>query len=99
MYARKQSIAMYVAALTCAVMPIGSSANHSWNGYHWARTTPEFTLKVGDNLTSSDWKAQLQQASSDWNSPTLFGATSTPLLTAIVAGKAAKRCSMVAGTI
>ncbi len=73
-------------------------ASHSWANYHWARTTPQFTLKVGDNLTTS-WKAFLAQASSDWNSPEIFGASSTPLLTAVVAGTASqKRCPMVAGT-
>ena len=68
------------------------SANHSWGGYHWARTTSQFTLKLGDNLTSADWKSHLGQASSDWNSG------NTPILTAIVGGQSNKRCSMVAGT-
>ena len=74
-----------------------ASATHSWRGYHWARQTPQFTLKLGNNLSGS-WQTQLTNASSDWNSPQLFGAASTPLLTAIVAGQSNKRCSMVAGT-
>ena len=74
-------------------------AAHSWGTYHWARTTPQFTLKVGDNLTVGTWKNLLSQTSIDWNSPEIFGATSTPVLTAIVAGGSAKnRCSMVTGT-
>ena len=73
-------------------------ASHSWGTYHWARTTPQFTLMLGNNLTS-DWLMRLTQASSDWNSPETFGATSTPLLTAIVTGSStAKRCAMKAGT-
>ncbi len=73
-------------------------ASHSWANYHWARTTPQFTLNVGDNLTTS-WKSFLAQASNDWNSPEVFGASSTPLLTAIVAGSSTqRRCAMVAGT-
>src|SRR5262245_56134656 len=68
------------------------SANHSWGGYHWARTTPQFTLKLGDNLTTADWKSHLAQASSDWN------AGNSPVLTAIVGGQSNKRCGMVAGT-
>ncbi|MBA3403963.1 MAG: hypothetical protein H0U13_04620 [Gemmatimonadaceae bacterium] len=75
-------------ALTAAL-----SAEHSWGGYHWARQTPQFTLKLGDNLTSASWRGHLAQTSQDWNS----GAT-TPVLTAIVAGRSNKRCSMVAGT-
>lgn len=92
-----------LAATFCAgslLYPAVGEATHSWGGYHWARTTPQFTLKLGDNLTSSDWKSHLSQTSSDWNSPQLFGASSTPVLTAIVAGQSsnARRCSMVAGT-
>lgn len=76
-----------------------SPANHTWNGYHWARTTPQFTLKVGDNLTSNSWKAFLAQSSNDWNNPGLFGATSTPIMTAVVAGSSgSRRCDMIAGT-
>ncbi len=76
-----------------------SPANHTWNGYHWARTTAQFTLKLGDNLTSNSWKAFLTQSSSDWNSPQLFGATNTPLMTAVVVGSSgSRRCEMVAGT-
>ncbi len=72
-------------------------ATHSWGGYHWARVTPQFTLKLGDNLTSADWKGHLSQTSFDWNSPQLFSTTS-PLITAVTVGQSNKRCSMVAGT-
>lgn len=76
-----------------------SQATHSWGGYHWARTGTTFTLKLGDNLTTLDWKSHLAAASSDWNSPTSFGTTLTPLTTAIVSGQSTKRtCSMVKGT-
>src|SRR5712692_5205537 len=75
-----------------------ASATHSWGGYHWARTTAQFTLKLGNNTTSADWSSHLAQTSSDWNSPTAFGWPSTPLLTAIVAGQSRKRCSAVIGT-
>lgn len=73
-------------------------ASHSWNNYHWARTTPQFTLKIGDNMTSA-WTSYLANASADWNSPEAFGAATTPVMTAIVVGtSSAKRCQMVKGT-
>ena len=78
--------------LLFAVISTASQATHSWGGYHWARTTPQFTLKLGDNLSSTDWKAHLSQTSSDWNSG------NSAVLTAIVGGTSNKRCSMVAGT-
>ncbi|MEO8019585.1 MAG: hypothetical protein ABI769_17380 [Pseudomonadota bacterium] len=82
-------IALIVIA---ALVPAITLATHSWGGYHWARTTPQFTLKLGDNLTSSDWKSHLAQTSRDWNSG------NSPVLTAVAAGASNRRCSMVAGT-
>ena len=41
-------------------------ADHSWGGYHWARTSNPFTLKVGDNVSSA-WDPYLNEAISDWN--------------------------------
>ena len=78
--------------LAFAAFPVFSYATHSWGGYHWARTTPQFTLKLGDNMTSAVWKGHLAQASSDWNSG------DSAVLTAIIAGASRKRCSMVVGT-
>ncbi len=69
-----------------------ASDTHSWGGYHWGRTANPFTLRLGDNLTSADWKGHLSQTVSDWN------AGNTPVRTTIVAGTSNKRCSMVAGT-
>lgn len=93
---RALTTAGIIAAL---LVPITSQATHSWGGYHWARTTSQFTLKLGDNLTTSSWRGHLAQASIDWNSPQSFGASFTPILTAVVAGQSGnKRCSMVAGT-
>ncbi len=91
---RVKSLGILAGALACCVVAATAFATHSWGGYHWARTTAQFTLKLGDNM-SADWKPYLSQTSSDWNSP---ASSSTPLLTAIVAGQSNKRCSMVAGT-
>ncbi|NNF15234.1 MAG: hypothetical protein HKN70_00735 [Gammaproteobacteria bacterium] len=41
-------------------------ANHSWNDYHWARTTSSFDLIVV-NSTTSDWDPYVTQAISDWS--------------------------------
>jgi hypothetical protein len=45
-----------------------SFASHSWDGYHWARTSNPFTLKVGDNVSSA-WDAYLDDAIVDWDFP------------------------------
>lgn len=80
------SIGMAMTAVTT-----GAQANHAWGGYHWARTTPQFTLKLGNNTTTASWNSHLAQTSSDWNSG------NSPVLTSIVAGGSNKRCSMVVG--
>src|SRR5215218_6922160 len=78
--------------VACASIANVAMATHAWSNYHWARTTPQFTLKLGNNLTTSAWTARLTQASGDWN------AGNSPVITAIVAGGTTKTCKMVAGT-
>lgn len=69
-----------------------TSANHSWNGYHWARTANPFTLRLGDNL-SSQWKSYLGVASSDWS-------RSTVLDTVVTAGRTRpKPCKATSGQV
>lgn len=84
--------ASVLLGLAIAAFPAVTNATHWWGGYHWARTTPQFTLKLGNNLTTADWNAHLSQSSSDWNSG------NSAVLTAIIGGTSNKRCSMVAGT-
>lgn len=71
-------------------MPASASANHSWGGYHWARQSNPFTVKLGDNVSGA-WDSVLRTTSSDWSQ-------STVLDTTIVAGEAKPRnCRPTAG--
>lgn len=91
----KSSIRLLFSGVLVAVVLAAAPllANHSWGGYHWARTSNPFTLKLGDNLTTTYWKNHLLQTSGDWN------AGNTPVQTTVVLGQSAnKRCRMVAGT-
>lgn len=84
-------VAAVVIGVTLAIGPF-AAATHSWGGYHWARTTPSFTLALGDNVTSS-WDSYLQTTSTDWS-------TSTVLDTTIVAGGTnPKTCRAVPGRV
>ena len=91
--------------LTCAILPFvlvaiaaaPASANHSWGGYHWARTSNPFTVKLVDNLSTASWKAHLAAASShptenDWSDASVMDTT-------VVSGSPNKRCAMRAGTV
>lgn len=89
------TIVLAVAAFPMVAADLGNPTidNHSWGGYHWARTANPFTLKLGNNLTTSDWSSHLSQSSADWNNG------SSPLKTVIVAGTSGgRKCPMVAGT-
>ena len=68
---------------TFTALTVITSASHSWNGFHWARTSSPFTLKLGNNV-SSNWDPILSTTSSDWSQ-------STVLNTTIVAGGTSPR--------
>ncbi len=81
-----------IAALALMVaLPGAASANHSWNGYHWARQSNPFTLKVGDNVTSG-WESSLTTTISDWSQSTVLDLTK-------VTGAAKGRCRPTAGRV
>jgi len=88
------STKVLAAALTLAFagLPSQTTASHSWGGYHWARTSNPFTLKLGDNV-SSTWDSYLATTSSDWTA-------SSVLNTTIVAGSTTgRRCKPTAGRV
>ena len=72
--------------------PQATLATHSWGGYHWARTSNPFTIKLGDNV-STTWDSYLGTTASDWSS-------SSVLDTVIVPGRTtAKRCRATYGQV
>jgi hypothetical protein len=83
-----------VAAIAAVSAP-AAFANHSWGGYHWARTSNPFTVKLGDNV-SGLWDGMLKTASSDWSA----GTSGSPLRTTIVPGSTRpKQCRPTAGRV
>jgi hypothetical protein len=80
------------AALATLATPGTAQANHSWGGYHWARTSNPFTLQLLDNVGST-WDSTLRTTSTDWTK-------STVLDTTVVAGSGnARTCKAVAGRV
>lgn len=90
-HARRAAVIVLVA-VAFAAFPLIVLANHSWGGYHWARTSNPLNLQVGNNMTTADWSSHFTTAISDWNKSTVLN-----LLT--VAGTSNKHCGMVAGTV
>lgn len=66
-------------------------AAHSWGPYHWARLSNPFTLKLGDNV-SSTWDVYLAEASTDWS-------VSSVLDTTVVGGQGGKNCQSTTGRV
>lgn len=63
---RRTTLAVVLTLFVLAALATVVSADHSWGGYHWARTSNPFTIKTGDNVTSA-WDPYLDEAISDWN--------------------------------
>jgi hypothetical protein len=85
-------LAAVATAAMAAVSAPGALANHSWNGYHWARTSNPFTIKLGDNV-SGLWDGMLVTASNDWTQSNVMNTT-------IVAGSARpKNCRPTLGRV
>ncbi len=94
---RRFALALAGVASVATIVAAPATANHSWGGYHWARTANPFTIKLGDNLTTAEWKGDLATASSDWSVDSRFN---NPLNTTIVPGQSVnKRCKPTSGRV
>jgi len=85
---------LFRAAALAAVIGLSATvayANHAWANYHWARSSNPFTLKVGDNVSSS-WDPYLATTVSDWS-------LSSVLDLAAVPGSAGRNCKAKAGQV
>src|SRR5213596_4419502 len=90
----RSRICLAVAAIAAiaAVSAPAAFANHSWNGYHWARTANPFTIKLGDNV-SGLWDGMLGTASSDWSQSSVLDTTVVP------GGTRPKPCKATSGRV
>jgi hypothetical protein len=95
MNAKKSMFVFVVVAVTIlalAAFPSSVYANHSWNGYHWARTSNPFTIKLGDNV-SGQWDSMLRTASSDWSKSNVLDTT------VVAGGTRPKTCRPTGGRV
>ncbi|OHB19950.1 MAG: hypothetical protein A2666_03820 [Parcubacteria group bacterium RIFCSPHIGHO2_01_FULL_47_10b] len=96
----KKYVAGFIVLTGVAVL-FGSIAyaSHSWGNYHWARSANPFTLKLGDNVSSS-WDAYLAGASSDWSASSVLDTTIVAGSTNNTKGRyTPKNCVPTAGRI
>lgn len=85
------SAVVSAALIAVSMFATAAYASHTWGNYHWARRSNPFTLKLGDNV-STTWDSYLQTTSSDWS-------VSSVLDTTIVAGQGRKNCRPTAGRV
>lgn len=98
MSTHKRTIKIFLSASMALAVSLSAGAfasiayaNHSWGGYHWARTSNPFTLKLSDNV-SSTWDSYLGTTSGDWS-------VSSVLDTTIIAGVFNKNCRPTNGRV
>ena len=92
--ARRRIGILVPVVLVALALPVTAFANHSWGGYHWARTANPFTLKLHDNIDPI-WESYLTTAVGDWNRSTVLDYNvlwQSPLSTQ-------RKCSSAAGVV
>ena len=84
-----------ICALAAAIgaVSLGSHASHSWNNYHWARTTSSFNLQVIDS-TTPDWGPEFNTSMSQWSQSNKLNLVVT---SADDTARTRKRCPSVTG--
>lgn len=90
-----RSILILGSLVVLVAVPSTVDANHSWNGYHWARTSNPFTVRVIDSMTSN-WDDNLGVAISDWNASSVLNVTKE---SGNDTSSTRKRCRPVSGKV
>jgi len=91
----KRILRQCALAATIAAVSVTAYASHSWNNYHWARTTSSFTLQVIDSVSSS-WDDELNLSLSQWSQSTKLDLQVTGFDDST---RARKQCRAVSGKI
>ncbi len=81
------------ALLVVALLAVPARADHSWNRYHWARTTSSFDLRIVDSVTSG-WQFAFDESLSRWGSSSKFD---NVVASVAEDSRTRKRCSTVSG--
>ena len=92
----KYSASRVILALLTAGLANSAFADHSWDTYHWARTTNSFDLTI-INSTTSDWDGYVSQAISDWSQSQVLNMVEDP--NGSTRSKDRRRCNGGDGTV
>ena len=89
---KRASVPLTAIALL-ALLAQPAAGGHTWNDYHWARTTNPFTLKVVDSVTS-DWQSSFDESLSRWGQSSVIDFN---VVGADDSNRTRKQCKPVAG--
>lgn len=81
------------AALAAFALAAPASANHSWNGYHWATTNGVVSVRINAALTAP-WPAYLDTAIGEWEQ-----STHLTLGSRVDVGVSRRKCTPITGQI
>ena len=91
----KTALALAITAVSATAL-----ATHSWNNYHWARTSNSFALQTLNSTvpggTNANWPVLLSASASQWSQSTKLDLVVTPYANAT---NDRKRCRAVSGMI
>ena len=96
---RSRTLVSAIAVTGGMALATSAIAGHSWNGYHWPRSTNPLALSVGNNVSGADWKYALENAVYDWNTGPSGGPASPFDLTATTGETSPRKCQPVTGTV
>jgi hypothetical protein len=83
-------VALATAVTLGAIVP--ASANHSWNGYHWAGDGTNLSIKVNKAITSQ-WTTSVGNSISDWD------ASNELTLSSQTAAVDPRKCNPISGQV
>lgn len=72
----RRLIVIISSVLFTVGIAVPASADHSWENYHWARSTNPFTVTLVDSLDAT-WDSYLPPVSADWSRSTVLDTTIT----------------------
>jgi hypothetical protein len=81
-----------IVALMMSALPAPASAGHSWNNYHWGRTSNPFTVPLGDNVDAT-WDSYLLTTHADWSASVALDTVY------VTGGTSPKRCAPTSGRV
>lgn len=96
----KRFLAKTALALAITAVSATAFATHTWNNYHWARTSGSFALQTLNSTvaggTNANWPVLLSAAASQWSQSTKLDLS---LAAYDNSSTGRKRCSAVSGKI